>query len=221
MKKKVLIIAPHADDEILGCGGFINRFSQQYIFHVLVMTNANIGNPKKYSEKLITKIRKESLKASKFLNIKSVIFKNFPAPNLDQYPLSLIADSIESYLKIFKPQIVFFPDKTDLHLDHKVIFNATLVASRPTFKNYPKKLISYETLSESEWDIERFNPNFFVSLNEKDIKNKIQAFKMYKSQMKSLNHPRSINGIINLAKYRGQFINSKYAESFKIIKNII
>ena len=221
MKKKVLIIAPHADDEVLGCGGFISKFSKKYLIHLLVMTNANKGNYKKFSENLIKKIRKEGVKASKILNIKKITFKDFPAPNLDQFPMSLIADSIQEYINSFKPEIVFVPDKTDLHLDHKVIFHASLVATRPITKNAPKYLISYETLSETEWEPENFNPNFFVPLSEKDMLTKLKAFKQYKSQIKSSNHPRSINGIINLAKYRGQFINSKYAESFKIVRGIL
>ena len=215
MKKKVLIIAPHADDEVLGCGGFISKFSKDYLIHLLVMTNANKGDQKKFSENLIKKIRKESIRASKILNIKKITFREFPAPNLNQFPISIIADSIKEYIISFSPEMVFVPDKSDLHLDHKVIYHASLVATRPIIKNSPKYLISYETLSETEWEPESFNPNFFVPLSEKNIRTKLKAFKQYKSQIKQSNHPRSINGIINLAKYRGQFINSKYAEFLK------
>ena len=116
--------------------------------------------------------------------------------------------------------MVFIPDKTDLHHDHKIIYQASLVATRPLDNKYIKYLISYETLSETEWETERFNPNLFISLSENDIKKKIKAFKEYKSQIKNAYHPRSKEGIINLAKYRGQFINSKYAEAFKIIKAV-
>lgn len=221
MKKKTLIIAPHADDEVLGCGGFISKFNKKHIIHVLVMTNANRGDPKKYSDSTIKKIRKESIKAAKALNINKISFKEFPAPNLDQFPMSVIAESIYNYINKFNPDTVFIPDKTDLHFDHKVIFHASLIASRPVKKRFPKYIISYETLSETEWETEKFNPNFFVQLSEKNIRDKIKAFKQYKSQIKSSTHPRSTNGIINLAKYRGQFINSKYAESFRIIRGMI
>lgn len=219
-KKKVLIIAPHADDEVLGCGGFINKNKKKYDINVLILTNANKGNPKQFSEKKISEIRKECLVSSKVLGIKKVSFENFPAPNLDQFPVSLIAETIKNYVNKFKPKMVFIPDKTDLHIDHKVIFHASMVALRPIQKHQVKYIMSYETLSETEWEDEQFNPNFFVSLSDNDVMQKIKAFKKYKSQNMSSNHPRSSNGILNLAKYRGQFINSKYAEAFKLIRGI-
>lgn len=220
MKKKILVIAPHADDEVLGCGGIINKFRSEYSVNVLVMTNANKGNPKKYPDVKIKKIREESIRASKILKIKKIFFENFPAPNLDQFPIALIAEALNKQIKLLKPDMVFIPDKTDLHHDHKIIYQASLVATRPLDNKYIKYLISYETLSETEWETERFNPNLFISLSENDIKKKIKAFKEYKSQIKNAYHPRSKEGIINLAKYRGQFINSKYAEAFKIIKAV-
>ena len=218
-KKKVLIIAPHADDEVLGCGGFIIKNKKKYDINVLILTNANKGNPKQFTEKKIKEIRKECLDSAKILGIK-VFFENFPAPNLDQFPVSLIAETIKNYVNKFKPKMVFIPDKTDLHIDHKVIFHASLVALRPIQKYQVKYIISYETLSETEWNDKQFAPNFFVSLSENDVRQKINAFKKYKSQNMSHNHPRSSNGILNLAKYRGQFINSKYAEAFNLIRGI-
>lgn len=219
MKKKILIIAPHADDEVLGCGGFIHKNKRKYEVNALILTNANKGNPKQFSDTKIKKIRKECLESAKILGIK-VFFENFPAPKLDQFPVSIIAENIKNYLNKFKPEVVFIPDKTDLHIDHKVIFHASLVALRPIQKHQVKCIMSYETLSETEWDDQKFEPNFFVSLSDNDVKQKIKAFKKYKSQNKSFNHPRSSNGILNLAKYRGQFINSKYAEAFKLIRGI-
>ena len=199
MKKKILVIAPHADDEVLGCGGIINKFRSEYSVNVLVMTNANKGNPKKYPDVKIKKIREESIRASKILKIKKIFFENFPAPNLDQFPIALIAEALNKQIKLLKPDMVFIPDKTDLHHDHKIIYQASLVATRPLDNKYIKYLISYETLSETEWETERFNPNLFISLSENDIK-KIKAFKEYKSQIKNAYHPRSKEGIINFSK---------------------
>jgi len=218
-KKKILIIARHAEDEVLGCGGFINKNKKKYDINVIILTNANKGDPNKFSEKKIREIRKECLDSAKILGIK-VSFENFPAPNLDQFPVSLIAENIKNYVNKFKPKMVFIPDKTDLHIDHKVIFHASMVALRPIQKHQVEYIMSYETLSETEWDDEQFKPNFFVSLSDNDLMQKIKAFKKYKSQNMSFNHPRSSNGILNLAKYRGQFINSKYAEAFKLIRGI-
>ena len=113
------------------------------------MTNANKGNPKKYPDVKIKKIREESIRASKILKIKKIFFENFPAPNLDQFPIALIAEALNKQIKLLKPDMVFIPDKTDLHHDHKIIYQASLVAARPLDNKYIKYLISYETLSET------------------------------------------------------------------------
>ena len=91
---------------------------------------------------------------------------------------------------------------------------------RPNRKNNLKKILSYEVLSETEWNENEksFNPNYFVSLNKADINNKVKAFLQYKSQVKKFPHPRSKEAIINLSKVRGSQAFMKYAEAFKVEK---
>ena len=222
----ILIIAPHADDEILGCGGSISYFiKKNFKVYVAIMTNANKGNPKLYSSNLINKIRKESLNAHKFLKISHTYFFDFPAPQLDQYPISLISDAINDLVKKINPKIVFLPHIGDSHIDHQIIHKASLVALRPINKNNLIKILSYETLSETEWGVNSSNnlfiPNYFISLKSEDIRKKILAFEKYKSQIKKHPHPRSLKGIENLARFRGNNISEKNAEAFMLIRNII
>ena len=120
-----------------------------------------------------------------------------------------------------KYDTVFMPSNSDLHVDHKIISHCVVVATRP-INDCKINLISYETLSETEWGIYEndkiFVPNFFVSLSSKNLNDKIKSFKYFKTQIKNKLHPRSSNGIKSLAENRGKLIGEKYAEAYKIIR---
>lgn len=220
-KKKILILSPHADDEVLGCGGIISKYSKEgHEINVLILTNANKGAPEIYSEKEINQIRKEAKLANDLIGTKRLLFENLPALSLNQYPLYKISNVINKYISKIQPEVIFIPSGNDIHEDHKIIFRAAKVSMRINKKSNLKKILSYEVLSETEWneDEKSFSPNYFVKLNKSDIKNKIQAFLKYKSQVKKFPHPRSKEGIINLSKVRGSQVFMKYAEAFKVEK---
>tara|TARA_B100000989_G_scaffold145077_1_gene108089 strand:- start:9118 stop:9792 length:675 start_codon:yes stop_codon:yes gene_type:complete len=221
MKTKVLILSPHADDEILGCGGFISKFSKQnYHINVLVLTNANKGAPEIYSPKQIQQLRIEAKSANNFIGTKKLFFENLPAINLNNLPVYKITDLISRYLENIKPEIVLIPSINDIHDDHKIIFKSAKVSLRPNKITSIKKILSYEVLSETEWNEEGklFNPNYFVSLTKNDINRKVKAFLKYKSQIKKYPHPRSKEAIINLSKVRGSQSFTEFAEAYKVEK---
>tara|TARA_B110000037_G_C17018785_1_gene464374 strand:+ start:355 stop:1029 length:675 start_codon:yes stop_codon:yes gene_type:complete len=221
MKKKILILSPHADDEILGCGGFISKYSKKdYIINVLVLTNAHIGAPEIYSSKEIKLIRNESKIANNFIGTKKLFFENLPALNLNNYPIYKITNTIDKYIIDIDPEIVLIPSVNDIHDDHKVIFKAAKISMRTNKKSNLKKILSYEVLSETEWNENEksFNPNYFVRLSKSDINNKVKAFLKYKSQVKKFPHPRSKEAILNLSRVRGSQVFMEYAEAFKVEK---
>ena len=221
MKKNILILSPHADDEILGCGGLISKYSKQnYHINVLILTNANKGAPEIYPPSVIEQIRKEAKIANNFIGTKKLFFENLPAMNLNNFPVYKISDIINSYISKIKPEIVLIPSANDIHNDHKIIFKAAKVSLRPNKKSNLKKILSYEVLSETEWNEEGklFNPNYFVRLTKSDIANKVNAFLKYKSQVKKFPHPRSKEAILNLSKVRGSQVFAEYAEAYKVEK---
>ena len=221
MKKNILILSPHADDEILGCGGFISKFSKQnYHINVLILTNANVGAPEIYSAKEIKEVRNEAKNANSFIGTNKLFFENLPALNLNNYPTYKITHIINKYITNIDPEIVLIPSVNDIHDDHKIIFKAAKVSLRFNKRSKLKKILSYEVLSETEWNENEksFNPNYFVSLDPSDINNKVKAFLKYKSQVKKFPHPRSKESIVNLSKVRGSQVFMKYAEAFKIEK---
>ncbi len=221
MNKKVLIISPHADDEILGCGGFISKYSKRnYQINVLVLTNANKGAPEIYSSEEIKMIRKEAKISNTFIGTKKLFFENLPALNLNNYPLYKITRVIDNFISKINPETILIPSASDIHEDHKIIFKAAKVSVRPNQKSNLKKILSYEVLSETEWNEEEksFNPNYFVNLKKSDVDNKIKAFLKYKSQVKKFPHPRSKEAILNLSRFRGSQAFMEYAEAFKVEK---
>lgn len=221
MKKKILILAPHADDEILGCGGFISKYSKKgYHVSVLILTNANIGAPEIYSKKDIEKVRNEAIRANNYIGTKKLYFENLPALVLNNFKFYKITLILDKYLSKINPEIVLIPSSNDIHDDHKIIFKAAKVSMRPNKKSNLRKILSYEVLSETEWNENEksFNPNYFVSLSVTDLQNKQRAFLKYKTQVKKFPHPRSKEAITNLSRLRGSQSYMKYAEAYKVEK---
>ena len=219
--KKILILSPHADDEILGCGGFISKYSKlNYQINVLILTNANKGAPEIYSIKEIQKIRNESKQANKIIGTKKLFFENLPGLNLNNYPIYKITNIINKYISDINPEIILIPSSNDIHDDHKIIFKAAKVSLRFNKKSDLKKILSYEVLSETEWNENEksFNPNYFVSLSVSELNTKLKAFLKYNTQVQKFPHPRSKEGIINLSKVRGSSIFTNFAEAFKVEK---
>jgi LmbE family N-acetylglucosaminyl deacetylase len=225
MKKKLLIIAPHPDDEVLGCGGTIKKkISQGHEVSVLIATNANKSMPERYTLDKLDKIRQAALNAHDLLGIHETIFEDFPAPMLDQHPLSKMAESIHNIISDKKYDTVYVPHRGDIHNDHKVIFDATLVACRPVGDYSVRKILAYETLSETEWAhpyaSDAFIPTVFETLSKEAFQLKLNAMERYDSQLRSFPASRSLEALEALAKYRGSTINVERAEAFMLIREI-
>ena len=221
MFKKILILSPHADDEILGCGGIISKYTREGCnVNVLIFTNASMGAPELFTKKNINLIRSEANKANKLIGTRKLMFEDLPALNLQNFPIYKIVDIISGYINKIKPDTVFIPSSTDIHQDHKIISHSAKIALRPDKKISVKKVLSYEVLSETEWneDQKAFNPNFYVELKKSDINLKIKSFLKYKSQTKKFPHPRSKEAIYNLSRLRGSQAYMEYAEAFRVEK---
>ena len=134
MKKKILILSPHADDEILGCGGLISKYSKQnYLICVLVMTNANKGVPELFNSKKIEQLRREAQEANNFIGTHKLFFENLPAVTLNDYPTYKVTSIINKYINNINPEIVLI-SINDIHEDHKIIYKAAKVSMRPNKK---------------------------------------------------------------------------------------
>jgi N-acetylglucosamine malate deacetylase 1 len=216
--EKLLVIAPHADDEILGCGGLISKIKKDggKVYVLIFNVGAVIV---KDSEKATKKWKKETAEAMKFLNVDSfeTIFDS-PSDNryLDAKPLHSLIEIIEKKSKIslqkIKPTIVAIPTNHSHHQDHVKVFEACVSALRPSGSASPKIILSYEAPEHSRWSVSGvFEPNFYIDI-EKYLKKKIDAFYKYKAQVKV--GVRDRNSISSQAAYRGKEVGKKYCEAY-------
>lgn len=215
MNKKVLVIAAHRDDEVLGAGGAIAK-------HVrdgdevccLILGSAELCRES-------VDMNKQALECAKILGIKEMFFENFPDNEFDSVSLLSITRKIEEYVARISPEIIYTHYENDLNIDHRLTFQAVITACRPCNEKGPREIYCFEVLSSTEWQLgkERFSPNIYIDI-ENEIETKIQAMLEYKSEIRDYPHSRSIEGIKILAKYRGLECNKKFAEAFILIRGI-
>ena len=218
----VLVIAPHADDEVLGCGGVIAKYtSKGHKVFVLIATNASVGAPDIFSASDVELIRNEALASHKSLGVHETIFLDYPAPNLKNAESFRISMKFSEIISRIEPEAVFLPHPSDLHSDHGVIYESALVSLRPFSANFVKEIYCYETLSETEWapyqGIRPFNPNVFFDISN-EIEKKLEAMEFFVSQLKEFPHSRSTKALESLAKVRGSTINCQSAEAFELVR---
>ena len=219
--KKAVIIAPHPDDETLGLGGTIKRLIDSKVKVSILIVAGHM--PPLYSENDYKKTLRESMKVFKFLKVRDYEFLDIPATKVNELPTSDLNKKINNFIQKRQPDTIFIPFP-DRHIDHRIIFDSAIVASRPTKKNFPKIVLLYETLSETHWNVPgveaNFTPDFFINI-DKEIDIKTKALKLYKSQINGDTPSRSIDAIKALAKFRGSQNGCKFAEAFKVVRIVI
>ena len=219
---KILIVAAHPDDEILGCGGLIAKFKNKSKIQVIFLTNGVSARNKKVEP--INLRKKECLRLFKFLNLKKPFLFNFPDNKLDSVPILNIVKKIENVIKKFKPNLVLTHYENCLNIDHKVAYQATITACRPLKKfDFIDQIASFEVPSSTEWKISNkfiFKPNIYIDIT-KEIKKKIEYLKFYKSEIKFYPHSRSIKGVKAVASYRGISSGLNFAEAFLLVRKKI
>lgn len=218
----VLVIAPHPDDEVLGCGGTIAKHaSQGDSVYVVIVTK---GREPLFSPESVEQVRDECIRADKYLGVKETIFWDFPAVMLEEIPRYILNEAFIRIIQSIKPEIIYLPHRGDIQLDHKITVDAAMVALRPKYKHVVKKIYSYETLSETGWDIPN-NMNEFIPLAYNDIseylEKKVEAMIIFKSQLAKYPSVRSVESIRALAIYRGTNVSLKAAEAFYILREIM
>lgn len=217
----VLVIAPHPDDEVLGCGGTIAKHvANRDEVYVCVMTK---GYKPIFTDEMEFIVKKECREADKILGVKETIFLDFPAVMLEDIPRYKLNDALVEQVQKIKPEVVYIPHRGDMQIDHKMIVDAAMVALRPKYVHMVKKIYAYETLSETGWDIPNIT-NEFIPTSYNDISayldEKVQAIKKFKTQLVEYPNARSVEAIKALAMYRGSTMKMKAAEAFIIIREL-
>ena len=219
MKNRILVVAVHADDETLGCGGtLLKHKANNDKIHWLICTTTN-KNKNYYQNR-----EKEINKVSKLFNFDSVHNLQFETTKIDQYNMNEIIEKISRVINKVKPSIIYLPFKEDVHTDHKKVFEASYSCTKSFRYPFIKKIYMMETLSETEFALstkkDSFMPNTFVDIS-KYMDKKIQIMKVYKSEVGKHPFPRSVISIKALASFRGSTSRCKFAESFMLLKEIL
>ena len=216
---KVLVFAPHNDDEVLGVGGTIAKYTQQghevYVCEVTSWLENQAST---------NALKNEALEAHAILGVKETIFLDLPVVKLKETPTITKNRKFIEIVKNIKPDIAFIPHTGDMHVDHGETALAAMVALRPLANYQLKGIYTYETLSETEWNIPNttnvFIPNVWNDISE-SFEKKVEAMKCYKSQLHDFPHPRSLDAIEALARLRGSTVGVNYAESFMCVREIL
>ncbi len=225
---RILVVAAHPDDDVLGCGGTIARaISLKSKIKILflgegVSARFGIGNENKKKSLDARKKRNLECKNSlKILGVSDYIFEERFCTQFDTYPLLNIVKSIENQINIFKPELIFTHNPSEVNIDHRITYNAVEVATRPKNNSFIKEVYSFEIVCSGNWKFnKKFIPTTYVDIS-KFIEKKLKSWAEYKNETKNFPFPRSREGLKVLAKYRGMQSYLKYAEAFKLERELV
>lgn len=219
--KKILVVAAHPDDEVLGCGATLSKMVQKgYEAYTLLLSGGVTSRSARSESEKLQALKEETKKANDLLGIKKVFTKDFPDNKFDSIPLLDIVKAVEEVKNIVKPDVIFTHSKKDLNIDHRITHKAVLTATRPMENECVKELYAFEILSSSEWNMqEPFIPDTYVD-TEETIDLKKEAMEAYRSELREYPHPRCIEGIELQCKSRGMCVGLHYAEAFETVRRV-
>lgn len=225
--ENILIISAHPDDDILGCGGLIAKYCETKRIRVIFIaegSSCRFPEDEINSEASVAAIKHRNQcgeNALKSLGIVDYKFYNLPCGRLDSVPIININKIIEAEIRDFKPDTVFTHHAEDANNDHRIVYRATTMATRPVMNSTVKEVYSYEILSSTEWNFETsFAPNYFEELTEGQVNSKWESLKQYETEILDFPFPRSKEGIFTLSKFRGMQSGLKFAEAYRLIRKV-
>lgn len=220
----ILVVAAHPDDEVLGCGGALAKWnSLGHSVHVLLMTDGE-GSRDSTSTESVLERSVAAKTANEILRVASLQMMDFPDNRLDSVDLLEIVKVIEVRIRDLRPFTIITHHSGDVNIDHRIVHDAVIAASRPQPGCPVHELLFFETPSSTEWrpptSAEQFSPNYFVDITD-TLELKLAALNAYKLELRDFPHPRSIRAIESLANWRGATIGLVAAEAFVLGRSII
>ncbi len=223
---RVLVVAAHPDDEVLGCGGTMARLAREgYEVFTLILGEGVRSRYEKNEDSpdigdAMDTLKKQALEANRILGVKEVFFSDLPDNRFDSVDLLDIVKVVERFKKEVKPQIIFTHSRADLNIDHRITYKAVVTATRPMSGESVRAVYSFEVLSSTEWKYpQEFFPNLYFDVGD-TIGLKLEAMGVYSSELREFPHPRSLEGIKVKATQRGMEVGLKYAEAFEVVRDV-
>lgn len=222
--ERILVVVAHPDDEVIGCGGTIAKFSKMGKKTFLLTMTDGVSSRNNSNLKEVNIRKKACLESAKILGFNNIFLNNLKDNELDTVSNLKLTKIIEKIIKKVNPNIIFTHFNYDLNIDHRKVSNAVITACRPKINNRVKKIFFFEVLSSTEWNINikiknNFIPNWYENITH-TFKTKMKALKCYKRELRKFPHSRSLKGIKILSQYRGIVSGYKNAEAFILGRKI-
>ncbi len=218
---KVLVLAAHPDDELLGLGGTVARHADAGDEVIGVV--ASEGATSRYASEAAPALEASCRAAAEILGIREVRFLGFADQRMDTVPLIEVTQRIEAVVREVRPDTVYTHHWGDLNRDHRVVCEAAQVACRPVGGDYPRRVYCFETPSSSEWSApdpaSQFVPTRFVDVTA-TIDRKLRAMACYASEARPAPHPRSLDALRARAALWGHTVGVAYAEAFVLLRQV-
>lgn len=219
-----VVFAAHPDDEVLGAGGTIARLGdagEQIHIHILGEGGTSRRTPEGGDDPAT--LEADARRAAAVLGVSSVSFHGLPDNRFDSVDMLDVVQTVETVLRATPCHRVLTHSIGDLNIDHRITAQAVLTATRPIAVKSPAEILSFEVLSSSEWSFGAFgcfDPRYFVEIQESDLERKIAALREYRSELREAPHPRSVDGVVALARSRGFTVGVAYAEAFAPVRTV-
>jgi LmbE family N-acetylglucosaminyl deacetylase len=224
---KVLVIAAHPDDEVLGCGATVARLVQeQHEVHFAILGEGITSRHAQRSEAdegQLAELHGQARAAAAKLGAKSIALHELPDNRLDTVPLLEVVKVVEELTERIKPEVIYTHHPGDLNVDHGVIHRAVLTATRPIAGQCVREIYAFEVPSSTEWAFASlqpvFRPNVFVDVSA-TLEAKISAMSCYETETREFPHPRSPEALRAVARRWGSVVGCDAAEAFELIRSI-
>ncbi len=225
---KVLVVAPHRDDEVLGVGGTIAKLvAEQHEVVVGIMTGHGSGGPHPlYPDRQTWEsLEQEVERAHAVLGVRETIRADIPTVLIPEEPRWQVNRIAEQMIQDTKPDLLFIPFLFDMHHDHRELARAFSVAWRPSSADGRRirKILAYETVSETHWGFPglepAFSPNVWVDISD-FLSRKLESLRCFESQMQLYPAARSLQAVEALARFRGIQVGVEAAEGFVLVRDV-
>lgn len=223
--KNVLVVAAHPDDEILGCGATMAKLvAQGATVNVAIMaeglTSRDDNRDASGKQEELSELAQTAHAAAKYIGADNLELFALPDNRMDSMDLLDVVKKVESLVEKYKPDTIFTHNATDVNIDHEIINRAVLTACRPIPGQCVKTILSFEVQSSTEWKTPyQFPATWFEDVSD-FMDKKLEALKIYESEMRPFPHARSIEAVEALGKWRGSNIGSHYAEAFILERSV-
>jgi N-acetylglucosamine malate deacetylase 1 len=218
---RVLVVAAHPDDEVLGMGATIALHTAAGDdVRVLVVTD---GSSTQYPGDDEIRARKEgeARRAAAELGVVDYVHLDHPDMRLDTLSHVEVNRIVEEHVRDFEP-VVVYTVQPDVNNDHRVLFDSVAVATRPVPGLPVRRLLTYAPTSSTEWTpaaVNWFVPNWYVDVTP-TIERKIAAFAHYETERREYPHPRSERAMRATAEFHGTTCGCEYAEPFVLVRSV-